>query len=118
MTTPTCSREQAEHLADAYFSAMRDQSLDGLLALLGDDAMIVWPDGRAIEGKENIAAAYARIFSGPSNNPDRGDIMMGSNSFSAEVVSRFASGETRRTINVFRLGSDGRFARMDSYRQG
>ena len=118
MTAPVCSDDQARHLAQAYFAAMREQSLDALLALLAEDAVIVWPDGRAIEGRQSIAAAYERIFSGPSNNPDPGSIMLGPDSFSAEVTSRFPDGDTRRTINVFRLDTDGQIVRMDSYRQG
>lgn len=107
-----------QDIADRYFEAMRIQDLAMLLDLFADDGMIVWPDGRAIEGKQAIREIYARLFEGPSNNPDPGMLMIGPESFAAEVASRFASGETRRTINVFRLTADGLIARMDSYRQG
>ena len=43
--------------------------------------------------------------------------MIGPDSFAVEVASRFASGGTRRTTNVFRLSANGLIARMDSYRQ-
>lgn len=115
---PLVDRRQAQRVANAYFAAMCAQSLDQLMVLFANDALIVWPDGRAIEGKSSIAPAYERIFAGRSNNPDPGSIMLGPHSFSTEVVSRFSGAETHRTINVFRLNDAGLIVRMDSYRQG
>ncbi len=107
-----------QEIADRYFAAMREQHLEALLAMFGEDGLIVWPDGRRIEGKAAIRATYQRLFERPSNNPAPGSLMIGPESFSVEVASRFDSGETRRTTNVFRLTPDGLIARMDSYRQG
>lgn len=107
-----------QNIADRYFAAMREQNLEVLLDLFSEDGVIVWPDGRAIEGKAAIREVYARLFQGPSNNPAPATLMLGPESFSVEVASRFDSGETRRTINVFRLGPDRLIVRMDSYRQG
>lgn len=107
-----------QEIADRYFAAMRAQQLELLLSLFEDDGMIVWPDARAIEGKAAIGQLYARLFQMPSNNPSPGSLMIGPDSFSVQVESRFESGETRRTINVFHLSANGLIARMDSYRQG
>ena len=106
-----------QDIADRYFAAMRAQDLDALLEVFDEAGIIVWPDGRRIEGKSAIRETYARLFQNPSNNPDPGALMIGPDSFAAEVASRFASGETRRTTNVFRLAANGLIARMDSYRQ-
>jgi uncharacterized protein (TIGR02246 family) len=106
-----------QEIADRYFKAMRTQDLEALLAVFAEDGLIVWPDGRAIEGKAAIRETYARLFEHPSNNPAPGALMLGPESFAAEVASRFVNGETRRTTNVFRLAPDGLIARMDSYRQ-
>ena len=107
-----------QQVADRYFAAMRAQDLDALLSVFGEEGVIVWPDGRVISGKAAIRDVYARLFMGPSNNPAPGALMIGPDSFSAQVDSRFDTGETRRTINIFRLSPDGLIARMDSYRQG
>lgn len=107
-----------QQIADRYFPAMVAQDLQALLALFAEDGIIVWPDGRSIVGKAAIREIYARLFEGPSNNPAPGSLMLGPESFSVEVSSHFESGETRRTINVFRLSADGLVARMDSYKQG
>ena len=107
-----------QKIANRYFAAMRDQDLAALLALFDAAGVIVWPDGRTIAGKAAIAKVYAALFQHPSNNPEPGPVMIGPASFSTQVDSRFANGETRRTINVFRLGADGLITRMDSYRQG
>lgn len=107
-----------QDIADRYFAAMRGQDLTALLAIFDEAGTIAWPDGRTIEGKPAIAEIYARMFQGPSNNPAPGTLMIGPDSFAVEVASRFDSGETRRTINVFRLNERGLIARMDSYRQG
>ena len=107
-----------QNVADSYFAAMRAQDLEALLEVFDEAGIIVWPDGRTIGGKVAIREIYARLFQGPSNNPAPGAPMIGPDSFAVEVTSRFASGETRRTTNVFRLGLNGLIARMDSYRQG
>lgn len=107
-----------QEIADRYFTAMTSQDLEALLTLFAEDGVIVWPDGRTIAGKAAIREIYAKLFQGPSNNPAPRALMIGPESFSVEVASHFASGETRRTINVFRLGADGLVARMDSYQQG
>jgi hypothetical protein len=107
-----------QEISDRYFAAMRMQDLETLLALFTEDGVIVWPDGRAIEGKAAIREAYAAMFTRPSNNPAPGPLMVGPESFSTQVESRLLDGETRRTINVFRLAVNGLVARMDSYRQG
>jgi hypothetical protein len=107
-----------QEIADRYFAAMITQDVEALLALFTNDSIIVWPDGRIIEGKAAIAEVYAALFQHPPNNPEPGPLMIGPESFSTEVDSRFANGETRRTINVFRHGADGLITRMDSYRQG
>ena len=107
-----------EEIADTYFAAMREQNLDKLLSVFADDGMIVWPDGRSIAGKAAISDVYTRLFQGPSNNPAPATLMIGPESFSVEVASRFDDGTTRRTINIFRLNDAGLIARMDSYRQG
>ena len=106
-----------QDLADRYFAAMRAQDLDALLSVFDQAGVIVWPDGRAIEGKPAIREVYARLFQNPSNNPAPGALMIGPESFAVEVTSRFDNGETRRTINVFRLAPNRLVARMDSYRQ-
>ena len=103
---------------DRYFAAMRAQDLDAFLALFADAATIVWPDGRAVEGKAAIRAAYAQLFSMPSNNPAPGPVMAGPRCCAAEVRSRLPDGSERRTINVFAFGEDGLMTRMSSYRQG
>ena len=108
-------REQ--EIADRYFAAMRAQDLEALLAVFDEAGIIVWPDGRRIEGKAAIRDTYSRLFEHPSNNPALGTLMLGPESFACEVASRFDSGETRRTTNVFRLTANGLIARMDSYRQ-
>lgn len=105
-------------IADRYFAAMREQKLDLLLSVFDDGGIIVWPDGRMIEGKAAISDIYARLFQSPSNNPAPATLMIGPESFAVEVASRFDDGTTRRTTNVFRLTSEGLVARMDSYRQG
>jgi uncharacterized protein (TIGR02246 family) len=107
-----------QEIADRYFAAMTSQDLEALLALFTEDGVIVWPDGRAIEGKPAIREIYARLFQSPANNPVPAALMIGPESFSVAVASSFDSGETRRTLNVFRLGADGLIARMDSYKQG
>ena len=109
-------REQ--DISDRYFAAMRDQDVEALLAVFADGGVIVWPDGRTISGKPAIREVYTALFRHPSNNPAPGPLMVGPESFATQVESRFASGETRRTINVFRLGEDGLVTRMDSYKQG
>ncbi len=106
-----------QEIADRYFAAMRAQDLEALVEVFDERGVIVWPDGRTIEGREAIRETYARLFQLPSNNPSPGSLMIGSESFAAEVASRFASGETRRTTNVFRLAASGLIVRMDSYRQ-
>jgi hypothetical protein len=106
-----------QDIADRYFAAMRTQDLTALLAVFDEAGIIVWPDGRRIEGKAAIREIYTHLFQNPSNNPAPGTLMIGPESFSVEVASRFDSGETRRTINVFRLTVGGLIARMDSYRQ-
>ena len=106
-----------QDIADRYFAAMRTQDLAALLAVFDESGVIVWPDGRTIEGTAAIRETYARLFQHPSNNPAPGAPMIGPESFAVEVASRFDSGETRRTTNVFRLAGNGLIARMDSYRQ-
>ena len=106
-----------QDIADRYFAAMRTQDLAALLAVFDELGVIVWPDGRTIEGTTAIRETYARLFQHPSNNPAPGAPMIGPESFAVEVASRFASGETRRTTNVFRLAANGLIVRMDSYRQ-
>ena len=106
-----------QDLTDRYFEAMRRQDLALLLSVMEEDAVLVWPDGRQVSGKAEIAAVYAKLFEHPSNNPAPGPLMVGPDSVSTEVASRFDSGETRRTCNVFRFGASGLVARMDSYRQ-
>lgn len=106
-----------QEIADRYFAAMRAQDLEALLKVFDEAGIIVWPDGRRIEGKTAIREIYARLFQNPSNNPEPGAPMIGPESFAVEVASRFDSGETRRTTNVFRLTERGLIARMDSYRQ-
>lgn len=106
-----------QELTDRYFEAMRRQDLDLLLSVFEAEGVLVWPDGRRIEGKAAMAETYARLFAHPSNNPAPGPLMIGPESVSTEVASRFDSGETRRTCNVFRFGPSGLIARMDSYRQ-
>jgi hypothetical protein len=108
----------SQEIADRYFAAMQIQDLEALLAVFDEAGVIVWPDGRRIEGRTAIGEIYARLFQNPSNNPGPGTLMIGPESFSVEVASRFDSGETRRTINVFRTAANGLIARMDSYRQG
>lgn len=107
-----------QDIADRYFSAMVRQDLEALLALFTEDGTIVWPDGRAIAGKSAIREAYTAMLTRPTNNPAPGPLMVGPESFSTQVESRLQNGETRRTINVFRLGEDGLVTRMDSYKQG
>ena len=106
-----------QEIADRYFAAMQAQDLEALVAVFDEGGVIVWPDGRRIEGREAIRETYTRLFEHPSNNPSPGSLMIGPESFATEVASRFASGETRRTTNVFRLAPNGLIARMDSYRQ-
>jgi hypothetical protein len=108
----------AQIIADRYFAAMRAQDLDAFLTLFADDASIVWPDGRAVTGIDEIGAAYTRLFANPSNNPQPGPIMSGANAFATEVHSRLPDGSERHTINVFHVGSDGLVTKMSSYRQG
>jgi hypothetical protein len=107
-----------QEIADAYFPAMVQQDLEALLALFAEGATIVWPDGRAIQGKAAIREAYAAMFTRPTNNPAPGPLMVGPEGFSTQVRSRLPDGSERRTINVFRLSMDGLVARMDSYKQG
>lgn len=107
-----------QQIADRYFDAMRRQDMEMLLSVFAEDGVIVWPDGRMIEGKAAIRQVYERLFQSPSNNPAPGALMIGPDRFSVPVESHFDSGETRRTINIFRLDGDGLIARMDSYRQG
>lgn len=107
-----------QDIADRYFAAMRARDIEALLNLFEEDGLIIWPDGRRVEGKPAIRDIYSRLFQGPSNNPSPGALMIGPESFASEVSSRFDSGETRRTINIFRLSAHGLIARMDSYRQG
>lgn len=107
-----------QEIADAYFAAMRVQDIDGLLALFGEDGVIVWPDGREIAGHSAIREAYARIWQHPSNNPQPGPLLVAADCFACEVHSRLPDGSDRRTLNLFRIGVDGLVMRMDSYRQG
>lgn len=108
----------ARDISDRYFAAMRAQDVDAFLALFADDAIIVWPDGRALAGREAIHAAYSRLFTLPSNKPAPGPLMMGPDCFATEVHSRLPDGSERRTINVFQTGANGLVVRMSSYRQG
>ena len=107
-----------QDVAHRYFAAMRVQDLEALLALFDEAGIIVWPDGRTIEGRTATREIYGRPFRAPSNNPAPGKLMIGPDSFAVEVFSRLDSGEARRTINVFRLNERGLIARMDCYRQG
>lgn len=106
-----------QDIADRYFAAMQTQDLEALLAVFDGSGIIVWPDGRTIEGQAAIREIYTQLFRSPSNNPAPGALMIGPDSFSVEVASRFDSGETRRTTNVFRLTQGGLIERMDSFRQ-
>ncbi len=108
----------AQDISGRYFAAMRAQDVDAFLALFAEDATIIWPDGRAIAGKDAIHAAYSRLFTMPSNNPAPGPLMTGADCFATGVHSRLPDGSERRTINVFQTGADGLVVRMSSYRQG
>lgn len=106
-----------KQLTDRYFEAMRVQDVVLLISVFAPDAVLVWPDGTRIEGHAAMRETYERLFRHPSNNPVPGPLMIGPESVSTQVASRFADGTTRRTCNVFRLAPDGLLARMDSYRQ-
>jgi hypothetical protein len=101
-----------------YFASMCAQDLEGFVALFADDGVIIWPDGRAIAGMDNIRAAYAQMFSAPSNTPSPGPIMFGGDCCATEVHSRLPDGNERRTTNVFHFGTDGLITKMSSYRLG
>jgi hypothetical protein len=107
-----------QHIADAYFAAMRLQDVDALLALFAKDGVIIWPDGRQIMGHEEIRTTYDAMFTRPSNNPSPGPLMIGQGCFSSEVHSRLPDGSERRTTNVFMLDGAGLVTRTSSYRQG
>jgi hypothetical protein len=107
-----------QDVADRYFTAMREQSVDALLSLFAPDGLIVWPDGREIAGHADIRTAYEGMFTRPKNNPQPGPLMVGPDCFSTQVLSRLPDGSERRTINIFQLGTDGLVTRMDSYKQG
>jgi hypothetical protein len=107
----------SQDVANRYFAAMRAQDLETLVAVFEADGVIVWPDGQSFEGTAAIRAAYAAMFTGPSNSPSPGPLMLAPDRFSTEVHSRFPDGSERRTVNVFRVGENGLIARMDSYRQ-
>jgi hypothetical protein len=106
-----------QNIAERYFAAMRAQDVEALAALFSADGVIIWPDGRRIEGVQAIRATYAAMFQHPSNNPAPGPLMIGPDRFAAEVHSRLPDGGERRTINVFETGADGLVTRMSSYRQ-
>jgi hypothetical protein len=106
-----------QEIAERYFAAMCAQDLEALLALFDEAGVIVWPDGRRIEGREAIRETYTWLFRNPTNNPVPGPLMLGPESFATEVHSRLPDGTERRTLNVFRLAPSGLVARMDSYRQ-
>jgi hypothetical protein len=107
-----------QDIADAYFAAMRAKDVDAFIALFAKDGVIVWPDGRRIEGHEAIRSTYVALFQHPSNNPSPGPLMTGPDCFATEVHSRFDDGTERRTTNVFVLAENGLVTRMSSYRQG
>ncbi len=105
-------------VADRYFAAMRAQDVDALLAIFAEDGVLVWPDGRSINGHAAIRETYNTLFARSSNNPAPGPLMIGPGCFATEVHSRLPDGSERRTINVFHLRKDGLIARMSSYGQG
>jgi ketosteroid isomerase-like protein len=103
---------------DRYFAHVRGRDTEGLAALFADDAVMVLPDGRAVEGIPALSQMYSHMFSGVAPTPSAQAIVLGTSSAAVEIEARLDDGIVRNTANFFHFDDDGRIARLSVYKRG
>ena len=105
----------AASVVDRYFKNMRERNLDGLMALFGESATFVLPDGRALSGTAAIRGMYTHLFAGAAPSPTPQAVITGASGAAVEIETRIADGSTRRTANFFHLDDTGQIERLSVY---
>jgi uncharacterized protein (TIGR02246 family) len=106
-------------LVESYFAAERRRDVSGVLEHFHDDAVVVLPDGRSLQGRAAIGEFYARVYAQLEELDVRVVSMLSEDGLTAvewEAVLVDQRGETQtlRGVNVVR-GRGGRFAEVRTY---
>jgi hypothetical protein len=111
--------QSTEEVASRYVASVVARDIDSYMALLADDAIMTFPDGRSLSGATAIREERLRVFeSGVSPSPTVAAVVAGVNAIAVELEVRLNDGTVMHTANLYYLNSDGRIQRLNCYRQG
>jgi uncharacterized protein (TIGR02246 family) len=108
--------QPAPQTASAYFENIRARDHQGLLALFAADATLILPGGRALHGRDAIAAMYHSLFAAAPPFPTPANVVVGGNQCAVEIESQIGD-QIKRTANFFTLDQDGKILRLVVYSQ-
>lgn len=103
------------HLADQYFSNIRNRNLDGLIAFFSENATMLLPDGQVLAGAAAIREMYSGLMANHAPSPVPVTTINGENMIAAEIEIHLPDGRIRRTANFFHLNNDGLIQRLHVY---
>ena len=106
-------------LVESYFAAERRRDVSGVLEHFDDDAVVVLPDGRRLDGHAAIEEFYTSVYAQLEELDVRLISMVTEDGLAAveweaALVDRGGETQTLRGVNVLRTRG-GRFAELRSY---
>ena len=105
-------------VVDRYFAAVRGQDLESVVGLFAENATMVLPDGKELQGVAALRAMYQHLFAVQPPTPTPTAIIPGAKGAAVEIEARFADGTSRRTANFFHLDPAGSIQRLSVYQRG
>jgi len=103
---------------EGYFAAIRGRDIEALLRLFAEDAVMILPDGRELDGKGSLRAMYEHLFAADPPLPAPTAAIITADGLATEIESTLPDGSVRQTANFFHLDDGGLIRRLSVYRRG
>lgn len=105
-------------ITDRYFKHIREQNVDGVVALFASDATYTMPDGRLFAGADQIRGWFSKLFASLALNPRVVATVESETAIAVEIENILPDGTKRSTANFFFLNGAGQIAQLRVYQQG
>lgn len=105
-------------VSERYFECMRARDLAGLEELFTEDAIMILPDGRELQGRDAISGMYAYLFQVGAPVPQAVATVTNQATAAAEIEAKLPDGTVRRTANFFHCDERGKITQLSVYRRG
>jgi hypothetical protein len=104
-------------VTDRYLKHIREQNVDGIVALFAPDATYTMPDGRRFTGADEIRGWFSKLFASLALTPQVSATIDSETASAVEIENQLPDGTKRSTANFFYLDDAGLITQLRVYQR-